>query len=195
MGGFTRGQGVRTCGWNIGLKASSREFSGTDDEGLAKASLQRRIAEKKAALAGLMGFTGPQRTTVEDLIGWLLDDYRIRQRRSLPDTNYHLQAVRRLLGDCLASDITGAKLRWYVACRLDEGKANATINRELAALRRAFNLTYQDGQVKVVPAFPTPEANPVPGPLRVWRPGAVTLAWEGESSDTRLTARSGSSTV
>jgi integrase len=137
-----------------------RESTGTDDEGLAKAFLQKRVAEKRAAMARLMGFTGPQRTTVEDLIGWLLEDYRIRQRRSLADTNYHLQAVRRLLGDCLASEITGAKLRWYIARRLDEGRANATINRELAALRRAFNLAAQDGQVKAVPAFPMlPEHN------------------------------------
>jgi integrase len=137
-----------------------RESTGTDDEGLAKVFLQKRIAEKKAAVAGLLNFTGPQRTTVEDLIGWLLDDYRIRQRRSLAETNYHLQPIRRLLEGCLAVEVNAAKLRWYVARRLDEGKSNATINRELAALRRAFNLAAQDGQVKTVPAFPMlPEHN------------------------------------
>ena len=137
-----------------------RESTGTDDEGLAKAFLHRRIAEKRAAMAGLMDFTGSQRTTVEDLIGWLLDDYRIRQRRSLAETNYHLQPIRRFLEGCLAIEVTAAKLRWYVARRLDDGKSNATINRELEALRRAFNLAYQGGQVKTVPAFPMlPEHN------------------------------------
>src|SRR5262245_5572838 len=82
-----------------------RESTSTEDEGLAKAFLQKRIAEKRAALAGLMDFSGPQHTTVADLANQLLEDYRIRQRRSLTDTNYHLQPVRHLLGDCLAGEV------------------------------------------------------------------------------------------
>ena len=56
--------------------------------------------------------------------------------------------------------MTTAKLRWYVARRLDEGRANATINRELAALRRAFNLARGDNLVQQLPMFPMlPEHN------------------------------------
>jgi integrase len=68
--------------------------------------------------------------------------------------------VRRLLGDCTVGEVTTAKLRWYVARRLDEGRANATINRELAALRRAFNLARGDNLVRQLPMFPMlPEHN------------------------------------
>jgi integrase len=68
--------------------------------------------------------------------------------------------VRRLLGSCTVGEVTTAKLRWYVARRLDEGRANATINRELAALRRAFNLARGDNLVRQLPMFPMlPEQN------------------------------------
>lgn len=137
-----------------------RESSGSPDERVAAVLLKRRIAEKRASQYGLADFVGPQRVTVKELLDGLLDDYRIRGRKSMAETYYHLQPIRRLLEGCLAVDVTAAKLRWYVARRLDEGKSNATINRELAALRRAFNLAHQGGQVKTVPAFPMlPENN------------------------------------
>jgi integrase len=66
----------------------------------------------------------------------------------------HLEAVRRLLGSCTVGEVTTAKLRWYVARWLDEGRANATLNRELAALRRAFNLSRGDNLVRQLPMFP-----------------------------------------
>jgi site-specific recombinase XerD len=40
----------------------------------------------------------------------------------------------------LASDITGTEIRRYTADRLETGAANATVNRELAALKRMFKL-------------------------------------------------------
>jgi integrase len=122
--------------------------------------LKRRITEKRADQYGIADFVGPQRTTVGELLDDLLEDYRIRGRRLLPDTRFHVLAVRRRLAEVPAANIDGRKLRWYVARRLDEGVANATVNRELAALRRAFNLAKQDGRVRQVPAFPMlPEDN------------------------------------
>jgi integrase len=137
-----------------------RESSGSPDARVAAGLLKHRIAEKQASRHGLADFVGPQRTTVAELLDNLLEDYRIRGRKSLADTYYHVQAVRRHLADLLAAEVDARKLRWYVGLRLDEGVANATVNRELAALRRAFNLTKQDGQLRQVPSFPMlPEHN------------------------------------
>jgi hypothetical protein len=77
-----------------------RESSGTPDRKDAEAILKRRITEKLAHHAGLTTFVGPQNTPISYLLNMLLDDYRIRGRRSLAETRYHLEAVRRLLGDC-----------------------------------------------------------------------------------------------
>jgi len=137
-----------------------RESSASTDQRTAEALLKHRIAEKVASRAGLIDFIGPQRLTVDALLDGLLDDYRIRGRKSLAKTHSHVQPIRRLLEGALASEIDSAKLRWYTAQRLDEGKTNAKINRELAALRRAFNLARQDGRLRQVPHFPMlPENN------------------------------------
>src|SRR2546429_582826 len=53
------------------------------------------------------------------------------------------------------SSITTGDLREYAAHRQEQGAANATINRELAILRRAFVLAMHDGQLFTRPHFPT----------------------------------------
>ena len=50
----------------------------------------------------------------------------------------------------LARDITADRITAYVASRL-AGAANASINRESAALGRAFRLAYRAGRVASVP--------------------------------------------
>ncbi|MCB2191271.1 MAG: site-specific integrase [Deltaproteobacteria bacterium] len=54
------------------------------------------------------------------------------------------------------TNITTASVREYIAQRLEAGAANATINRELAALKRAFNVASQCTPPKVphVPYIP-----------------------------------------
>ncbi len=53
-----------------------------------------------------------------------------------------------------ASDVSTPWLRRYVNRRLDDGAANATINRELAAMKRALNIAHEEGIIATVPAFP-----------------------------------------
>src|SRR5262245_16817239 len=137
-----------------------RESTGTDDEGLAKAFLQKRIAEKRAASVGIAEFIGPQRVMLEKLLDNLEDDYRINGRKSLSQLHYHLRTVRRRLGGLRAIELDSVRVRAYIRQRQDEGAKNATINRELAALRRALNLARQDGLLRQVPHFPKlPERN------------------------------------
>jgi hypothetical protein len=46
-----------------------------------------------------------------------------------------------------AIDISSDRVTAYIAYRRAEGAANPTINRELAALKRAFNLAHEVGKV------------------------------------------------
>jgi integrase len=52
------------------------------------------------------------------------------------------------------SDLTRADFVAYAKKRVDEGAANATVNRELSWLRRAFNVARQGGKLLHVPTFP-----------------------------------------
>src|SRR5262249_21770616 len=50
--------------------------------------------------------------------------------------------------------ITTAEVRRYVVRRQDEGAKNATINRELSVLKRAFNLAIAEGTLASGPHIP-----------------------------------------
>jgi integrase len=85
----------------------------------------------------------------------VLDDYRINRRRSLPDVERH---IRLHLGPFFRrrrmAAITTADVRRYVLRRQEEGARNATINRELSVLKRAFTLAISGGALPSQPRIP-----------------------------------------
>jgi site-specific recombinase XerD len=95
------------------------------------------------------------RLTVHEALDNLTTDYRNNGRRSLGRAKGALAHLREFFGSGMkAIDVTTGVLRQYVAERLQDGAANATVNYELALLRRALRLLAQDGLLPSVPAFP-----------------------------------------
>lgn len=121
-----------------------RESSGSSNRADAVKLLKRRIGE-----AGQGRVLGPQaeKTTLKQLTQMLLDDYRINARRSMKRVKASVGHLLSFFGEELAMDITGDRIASYVAYRQDEKAAPATINRELAALKRAFRLGEKVGKV------------------------------------------------
>lgn len=121
-----------------------RESSGSSNRADAVKLLKRRIGE-----AGQGRVLGPQaeKTTLKQLTQMLLDDYRVNARRSMKRVKASVGHLLAFFGDGLAMDITGDRIASYVAYRQDEKAAAATINRELAALKRAFRLGEKVGKV------------------------------------------------
>lgn len=129
-----------------------RESSESTRKGDATALLKRRLSEM-----GSGTFVGPQaeRVTVKDLADGLLADYRVNGRKSLDRAEGCLARVQEYFGaDGLALDISLDRLNLYVLHRREDGVALATVQRELAVLRRAFNLAVRAGRLSVVPPFP-----------------------------------------
>lgn len=94
-----------------------------------------------------------ERTRVVDLYKDLERDYTINQRRSrLANRWKHLSPV---FGNDRASSVTTPRLRLYIESRLNEDAKPATIQRELAVLRRMFRLGLQAAKVLRLPYFPT----------------------------------------
>ena len=86
----------------------------------------------------------------------VLDDYRMNRRRSLPDVERHVRLhLAPFFGRCPIATVTAADVRRYVAHRLTEGARNATINRELSVLKRAFALAIAAGTLAARPSIPT----------------------------------------
>ena len=86
--------------------------------------------------------------TFDDVKNLIVNDYRNNGRKSLP----HLEQVRLpKLADVFAGmktiDITTAVVEGYKSLRLKDGAAPATLNRELAALKRMYRLGLRHGLV------------------------------------------------
>ena len=86
------------------------------------------------------------RLTFRAAVRDVLDDYRINRKRSLVDVERHVRLhLTPFFGRRRMAAITTTNVRRYVVRRQDEGAKNATINRELSVLKRAFMLAVAAG--------------------------------------------------
>jgi hypothetical protein len=81
-----------------------------------------------------------ERKTFDDLSEALLNDYRINNRESLDRLELSLKHLREAFGMMRLIHTGDESILGYKTRRQEEGAANATINRELAALKRGFRL-------------------------------------------------------
>jgi integrase len=129
-----------------------RESSCSESEKEARRLLKKRIGD-----VGTGRFTGVRedRITFEDLANAFLTDYQVNRRRSVRSARLSISHLRKSFGLERAIDITTDRVKAYARTRQQEGAANASINRELAALKRMFSLAVQDGRLFTIPHIPT----------------------------------------
>src|SRR5262249_47317194 len=83
------------------------------------------------------------RVTMTQLFEALEADYTANGRRSGATLGFRLAPLREAFGQQKAHDVTAGRIKRYKDERRAAGKAHATINRELAALRRAFTIAVE----------------------------------------------------
>jgi integrase len=148
-------QRAGTSAWWIKYSRNGRAFcesTHTTDKRKAGKMLRTRLGEITAGT-----FLGPaaERITVEELAKDFLSEYRINDRKSVDDAEARWQLhLKPFFGVHRATEISTPLLNRYIESRQQQGAKNATINRELAALKRAFNLGRQNQKVRMVPIFP-----------------------------------------
>ena len=101
------------------------------------------------------------RVRMDALFDALEKDYQDNGRRSLTTLKARLRPLRDAFGSDRAIDVTAARIEHYKTDRLaarrpigiaqTKGYARASVNRELAALRRAFGIAVDQGRVSVAP--------------------------------------------
>ena len=131
-----------------------RESSESDNESTAKKLLKKRIGE---VVQGRFRGANQERVTFDDLAKALLSDYQINGRRSVRSARLSISHLRKFFGFDHAVDITTDRIKAYAADRQKAKAANASINRELAALKRMFSLAVEDGRLSHSPYIPTLE--------------------------------------
>jgi len=77
----------------------------------------------------------------------LIDDYEANERKSRKRIRFSLAHLREFFEQALAIEITSDRVTSCITYRQREGAAAATINRELAALKRALSLGEKAGKV------------------------------------------------
>src|SRR5215510_1651336 len=128
-----------------------RESSHSGKEADAKKLLKKRLGE-----IALGRFAGPraEKVLLSELAEDLLTDYRIRGRRNVENVKSKVDHLLASFGHDRVKTITTDRIKAYVAKRQAAGAAAAQINRELAALKRMFNLAAQSEKIIHVPYIP-----------------------------------------
>jgi integrase len=114
-----------------------RESSGSDKKMVAKKLLDRREGDIATGKAPGVQF---DKVTFDDLAEAFLQDYRINQKKSIKRAERSVQSLSRIFRGSKVPNITTPEINSFVVSRLEEGARNATVNRELSALKRMLNL-------------------------------------------------------
>lgn len=130
-----------------------RQSAGTPKRRVAEKVLQQKLGE-----IATHSFIEPrfEKTLVKELAEDMLRDYSINGRKSLADVKTRwTKHLSKEFGQHRASNVSNDELTRYIAQRQNEGASNATINRELAALKRMFSLGVEAKKVhSTIPKFP-----------------------------------------
>jgi len=126
--------------------------SGSRERAVAETMLRDQLGQRDR---GAPVLPDPRRVVVDALLDNLKIDYQLNGHRSYDRAHLSCRHLLRLFAGRAAASVTGVDVAKYSSLRLGEGVAPATVNRELAALRRAYRLAVRQGVLAAMPVITT----------------------------------------
>jgi integrase len=126
------------------------ESSGSEDQKKALALLKLRTQESKDPRRDA---TAEAKVRMAELFDLVKQDYQNNGQRSGETLAHRRKHLDPFFGELKAVRVTGATIERYKRQRLDAKAAPATVNRELAVVRRAFRLGVKQGLLTSRPEF------------------------------------------
>ena len=136
-----------------------RESSGSSDPEAAVKLRDERVREARNDRDGIRKFVGPaqRQVTVGTLLDKVVSYYETERLKSLRQMKVHLEHVREFFGFRRATAVSRKTIDAYIAKRREEEAAEATIDRELEILRRAYSLEKEEERPLVAWAPKVPQ--------------------------------------
>src|SRR3989442_425906 len=128
------------------------ESTQSDNRRTAEKLLRKRLGEVGL---GKVITAEVEKTTFADLARMIETDYQVNRRKSGERLKYSLKHLRQEFGTSRALGLTTDRIKQYTADRLKAHAKPATVQNELAALKRMFTLAMQAGKVAQRPYIPS----------------------------------------
>lgn len=121
-----------------------REFVGVSIDEARDADGKRRVQKREHRFFEIL----PEaRMSFQELTDWHLGLESVKQKRYFPVLQMSLAKFNQVFGSRIVADIKPSELEEYRAKRRGEGKAESTIDQEIAGAKVVINNAFLDGRV------------------------------------------------
>lgn len=140
--------------WWIGYSVDGKKYR-ESSKSTRKKDAENLLARRLVARGQAPAQRAAEQTTFEDLCQLIRDDYEINGRKTAKKLERTIGHLAKSFAGWRAAAIDEAAARKHVTKRLKGGAAPATVNHDIAALKRMLRLGYQLRMVERMPDIPT----------------------------------------